>query len=311
MTEKSNRNGFESRARSKKEVCAIITTYEPEASLRSLIAAAIQQVDRVFLINDSGSCEARKALDKEFADVSELEIHHMPVNSGIAAALNCGLRAARSRQYEKALLLDDDTRISAHLVDTLVQAWERLEKERRNPGVIGVSRSEVLLPANKPDDKKPETGWRPARGVITAGSIVDVEFADGIGGFREEFIIDAVDYEFCARVRRAGLLVARLTKPLIEQPVGNKTTTALAGFRFSTTNHSPLRRYYMYRNNVIFAKEQFFNDPMLSMAILWFLVKTVCLVVCFETQRPRKIKAVFFGVLDGIRSQTGHARRRF
>ncbi len=311
MTEISNKNGFESRARFKKEVCAIITTYEPEANLRSLVAASIQQVDRVFLINDSGSSDARKALDKEFADVSELEIHHMPVNSGIAAALNRGLDAARSRHYKKALLLDDDTRIAARLVEKLVHTWGELDNERRNPGVIGVSRAEVLLPANELDIESTECGWRPVRGVITAGSIVDVEIAGRVGGFREEFIIDAVDYEFCARVRRAGLLVAKLSEPLIEQPVGEKKTSRIAGLKFSTTNHSPLRRYYMYRNNLIFAKEQFFPDPMLSIAILWFLAKALCLVVSFETQRPRKLKAMFYGVLDGIRSRVGLVQRNF
>lgn len=235
----------------------------------------------------------------------------MPVNSGIAAALNRGLDAARTRQYKKALLLDDDTQIAPRLVAALVHAWERLEHEGRNPGVLGVSRAAVLLPASEPGGGSIEFGWHTARGVITAGSIVDVDSASRVGGFREEFIIDAVDYEFCARVRKSGLLVARLTEPLIEQPVGEKKTVRFAGLSFSTTNHSPLRRYYMYRNNLIFAKEQFFKDPLLSMAILWFLTKTVFLVVCFEIQRPRKMKAMFWGVLDGIRRRMGHARQSF
>jgi len=292
-------------------ICAIITTYEPAANLRNLIAAVIRQVDCVFLIDDSGSSEVRKTLDINFADVNALEIHHMPINSGIAAALNRGLAAANCRGYKKALLLDDDTQVAPHLVITLAHAWELLEGEGRKPGVIGVPRAEALLPASASGDEKKPPVLRAVRTVITAGSFVDVDIVKQVGGFREEFIIDAVDYEFCARVRQGGRLVTRLSEAMIVQPVGAMKTVKLAGLKFSTTNHSPLRRYYMYRNNLVFAMEQLFKDPLLSMAIVWFLTKTVFLVACIETQRARKIKAMFCGLRDGIQRRMGHAQRIF
>lgn len=311
VTDISRTSASDSGVRADSDICAIITTYEPAANLRSLIAAAIRQVGCVFLINDSGSPDVQKALDTEFAGLSGLQIHHMPTNSGIAAALNRGLDAAKSRGYKKALLLDDDTRIGQHLVLKLIEAWERLEREGYEPGVIGVSRAAVLPPPGVPADEEKAAGWLPVRGVITAGSIVDIKSAGRVGAFREEFVIDAVDYEFCARLRQNGLLVARLSDALIEQPVGESKTVRIAGLKFSTTNHSPLRRYYMYRNNLIFAKEQLFKDPLLSLAIFWFLTKTLLLVVCFETQRPRKIKAILRGVLDGFNRRMGHASRAF
>ncbi len=64
----------------------------------------------------------------------------------------------------------------------------------------------------------------------------------------------------------------------------------------------------MYRNNLVFATEQLFKDPLLSMAIVWFLTKTVFLVACFETQRAKKIKAMFRGIRDGILRRMGHAQ---
>lgn len=291
--------------------CAIITTYEPATNLRNLITAAIRQVDCVFLIDDSGSSEVQKTLDTNFADTNGLEIHHMPKNSGIAAALNLGLAVANRRGYKKALLLDDDTQVAPHLVITLSHAWEMLERQGRKPGAIGVSRAKILPPAIGSGDEKKPPVLRAVRTVITAGSFVDIDLAKQIGGFREEFIIDAVDYEFCARLRQGGRLVARLSESMIVQPVGMMKTVELAGLKFSTTNHSPLRRYYMYRNNLVFAMEQFFKDPLLSIALVWFLIKTVFLVACLETQRARKINAMFRGVLDGIQRRLGHAQRSF
>lgn len=309
LTEISRTSALESGPQVDGGVCAIITTYEPAANLRNLISATIRQVDCVFLIDDSGSSEIRKTLDINFADLTGLEIHHMPANSGIAAALNRGLAAAKYRGYKKALLLDDDTQIAPQLVITLAHAWEVLERDGRKPGVIGVSRAKTLPAETESGDEKKPPVSRAVRTVITAGSFVDVDLAKQVGGFREEFIIDVVDYEFCARIRQAGCLVARLSESLIVQPVGVMKTVKLVGLQFSTTNHSPLRRYYMYRNNLVFATEQFFKDPLLSIALVWFLIKTVFLVACFETQRVRKINAMFRGVLDGIQRRLGHVQR--
>jgi len=306
LAERTNSDALQSDSQANPSVCVIITTYEPADNLGSLISATILQVGRVFLINDSGSPQIRDRLDVEFSKVPNLVIHHMASNCGIAAALNCGLEAASSLGFSKAVLLDDDTRITSDLVASLLRFWLQLEVEGQQPGVVGVSRSEVPLNPGGDGEIRDELEWHRVRDVITAGSMVDIECARDLGGFREEFIIDAVDHEFCARVRQRGLLVAKLAKPLIEQPVGCVRTVTVAGVNFSTTNHSPTRRYYMYRNNLVFAREQLFDDPLLSMAIIWFLFKTMFLIVCMEDQRREKLAAIFRGILDGVRRRGGH-----
>ena len=311
MTNITNTVAEDSRGRTGYSVCAIITTYAPDEKLHQLVADAAGQVDRVFLIDDSGSRDVRNSLDKELCSIKKLTMHHMTVNSGIAAALNCGLKAASSEGYEKALLLDDDTRIAPSLVRNLERAWRQMECNGHNPGVIGVSRSDDFKKVSRKREATNGIRWHPVRGVVTAGSMVDIGITCETGGFREEFIIDAVDYDYCSRLRRNGMLVARLDEALMVQPVGETKTIKVLGLGISTTNHSPLRRYYMFRNNVVLATEQFRYDPLLSIAIVWFLVKTLAKVICMEKHRTRKLKAMVHGTLDGVRRRMGHAQLCF
>ena len=299
----------ERRSNPNSSVCAIITTFDPDPGLPDLVAEIAQQVRSVYLVNDSGSRDVRASLDSAFSGEPGLRVLHMEKNSGVAAALNRGIHEAAAAGFSKAILLDDDTSVSERIVEDVMLVWGCLEGAGWRPGVIGVSRKDRHSPAFDKAAEVPRKTWWSVRGVITAGSFIDIRSAIAVGGFREEFFIDAVDYEFCERIRRRGLLVARLSSKLITHSVGHAEARKLFGVRFRSTNHSPLRRYYMYRNNAVFAKEQLTRDPLLSLAIVWFLVKTALLIAFVETERPRKCKACLIGLIDGLRGQKGRAER--
>ena len=55
LTNITNTVTEDSEGRTGYSVCAVITTYAPDENLHRLVADAAGQVDRVFLIDDSGS----------------------------------------------------------------------------------------------------------------------------------------------------------------------------------------------------------------------------------------------------------------
>ena len=78
-----------------------------------------------------------------------------------------------------------------------------------------------------------------------------------IGAFREEFFIDSVDYDYCLRARSRGFRVIKLCRVGMIHSLGEAEQNDIGPLKVYTTNHNPMRRYYMFRNSTVLAREYF------------------------------------------------------
>jgi rhamnosyltransferase len=233
-----------------RRVVAVVTAFRPTDDLVSNVAELSKQVDAVVVVDDgSGPCFDRVLTALESDVVSTVRLSQ---NEGIAAALNAGVAAANPSSEDLLVTFDQDSRVPARFVTSLVQRWDDAASAGRRVGCVAPERFAGELQA---------TG-ESARGPIQSGSLYSGEVLSRAGGFREDFFIDLVDTEYFLRLRSLGLEV--LAAPGLDLPhnLGRTYPIALFGvpLRFrgralTTSLSTPFRYFYRARNRVVLERE--------------------------------------------------------
>jgi rhamnosyltransferase len=281
-------------------LCAIITTYRPGAALMQCVQSIRQQVNAILIIDDGDSQDNVAKLHAWFGGMEAVTILHQPKNLGIAAALNRGVKEAAKRGYHWMLLLDDDTIPNSDMVSRLCWHLSQLQSQERI-GCLGMSWHHEKMPAA--NDCPPL--WREKRGIITSGSLFSLAAFEAVGGFREEFFIDCVDYDFCLRLRARGYRVIKILECGFQHSLGVSKQHRLLGLTIYTYSHDPQRLYYLFRNSVVLALEHVFADPLYSCAVVKGLAGKLLEQMFWEPQKMRRFKALFSGICDGLRHRLG------
>jgi rhamnosyltransferase len=141
--------------------------------------------------------------------------------------------------------------------------------------------------------------------VLSSGSLYDLNTFDVVGRFREDFFIDYVDSEYCIRLLDMGFKIRVACEARLGHSLGKRRVVQVGLLKFFPTFHSPIRWYYISRNRI----------PMLRMYALKFpywlsfeIVSSVYIflrMMLFEDQRLLKLKAIFYGTLDGLCRRMG------
>ncbi len=280
-------------------ICAVVVTYHPDSNLLSRVERVVEQVAQVLIV-DNGSSELCVGRIRELADKLNVHLILNKCNGGVAQALNEGARWADEQGYRWVLTLDQDTVVADDIVETLSAVYEEFaDKERL--ALIGSNYRDpisggLFLPLSCDD----HCSWQEVKTAITSGSIISLSIYHAIGPFREEFFIDCVDCEYCLRARSLGFNVIMARKPLLQHTIGATTMHKLPWKMTGTTNHSPVRRYYMTRNQLVLAREYLRREPVWTLSTLYRHLKSTISMCLFEKDILRKLKYTAIGVLDGL-----------
>ena len=288
------------------DICAVITTFRPDASISECLNSIHSQVGFSVIVDDSGEQSVRLQLQTWLRKRSDVLVHHQTHNSGIACALNTGVKIAISRGFRWVLTLDDDSVAAPRMVASLITALRRIP-ESVTVGVVGMDWTYRSAGRSLPETVIP--AWSEKRGIITSGSMFSVEHFAQIGGFREDFFIDAVDYDFCLRARKQGLAVIKVNQIGFTHTLGEPIYRQFLGAKIVSSNHSPIRLYYFFRNSTVLAAEYLCSDPLYALAVLRWYVQISFKVLLFEEDRYHKFKAIARGLWHGLFRRLGSAAR--
>ena len=281
------------------KVAAVVTTFKPDASLLVNLQRIAHQVSMVVVVDDSG----RPASPTSFASsgLDNVVLLKNQANLGIAAALNRGVSRAADAGCEWILTLDDDTLVTENYVD---EVFDFIEK-RTLPllGMVACSRATRRV-------DRGEEEYATKRTLITSGCIFAVATHRAVGGFDEDFFIDLVDFDFCTRLRKAGLAVVLLNKVRLLHKVGNSRKIELLGRSVVVYNHAPFRLYYQMRNVWFFAKKHFSYDLALCLYLLLDCIRLPVKALLFEDRKVDRLRYLLLGLFDGIRGRAGRLRLR-
>ncbi len=281
-------------------VAAIVLSHDPDTGLLERLRGVRQQVDQLFIV-DNASNEQNLVTVREAASALCATLIENRENTGVAAGFNQGAAAALQSGCDFVLLLDQDTLASPRMVSRLLGLF----MEQTGSGV-------AVLAANYTDTGQ-RTAYRPeaARPVsesavaISSGSLIPASAYADLGGMDEQLFIDDVDHDFCLRARSRGYRVLVTAEPLMRHQVGKQRIHRILGMSFSTSAHSPLRRYYMARNRIILVRRYFTRFPAWILTMLLRQTAEITATLVLEAGRARKLRALFLGIKHGLDGRTG------
>lgn len=225
-------------------VDAVVTVFDADADLQVHVDAVLPQVRRVVVVDD-GSRRPPSLRPDDRVEVLTLE--H---NSGIAQALNVGIRACLDAGADAVLTLDQDTAVPDGAVSRLVRVIEQHADRVAFAAPEKFAEVSQVWRRESPDVLL-------TRHTIQSAMLVPRATFDRVGLLRDDLFIDLVDTEFELRCHAAGLdgLAApglavghRLGRRYERGPLGR---LGLPGFPPQVTLSTPFRYYYRVRNRIV------------------------------------------------------------
>ncbi len=114
---------------SKKNICGIITLYNPPASYLDNINTYINYLDILYLVDNTPIIN-HKDHDSLLRRFPEIEILSFGKNIGIAAALNLGIKEGLKNNYSWLLTMDQDSSFDEGEIQTDLDVLTHETKEK-------------------------------------------------------------------------------------------------------------------------------------------------------------------------------------
>lgn len=287
------------------DILAVIVTYFPDRGFPGRLDAILRQFDRVVIVDNASAGESLAMLKGLCGARDRLSIIWNDGNTGVAHALNQGCHYALEQQYRWAVTFDQDTVVDACYLKCMIDAGSQLNDA--GVGVIGCNYYEPNM-GRTADRNSTAPGLEERAVVITSGSLLSLRAYQQVGGFRDDFFIDAVDEEYCLRCSAEGFRNFFVFKPLMVHSIGNRMDHFLFGCRalkFVLHHHPSWRIYYFVRNNLILYGTYLFRRPSWVVPVAGARSIQVILILLFEENRLEKLRYVLWGVQDSITGNRG------
>ena len=289
-------------------VVAVVAAYRPDPSLTGTVRTLLEQVSHVVVVDD-GSPAGSEPVLAAVADAGATVVRQ-PENTGIAAALNTGVAAARARwNPDFFLTLDQDSQPTDEYVRRGLASFDQATSDGIAVGfVTAASYSGHPIPVLPGHGGGVVHAFDP----MQSGFLIPRSTVEKIGPFEEDLFIDGVDSEFTMRTRTAGLAVLVGPGCDIAHDLGQRRPGLLfgrpvkvLGRDMSYNYHSPSRVYYIARNGTVLTRRYLLKDPRWVLRRLIEEFKAHLLRFAFSPGRASLVKAAAAGFRDALRGTTG------
>jgi rhamnosyltransferase len=284
-----------------KRIYAIVVIYNPDVGQLKLSLDILKQdVSRVIVCNNS-------SYEIDLGDPS-FTILNFGENLGIAKAQSIGMKLAFDDGADFILQMDQDSIPEPNMVSKLESAFNRLRDNGIMVGLIGpVDYDRDTMTSNKPRINRGkvlaiDSNLIAVDSTLSSGSLIPRDAYELVGGMSDDLFIDAVDFDYCWRLKQKGFTVIRcLNAHLLHRlGEGSKLLFGLVSVRVP----SPIRHYYTFRNVIYLIGKK--HPPLywkLSNAVK-LVLKYVCYRFLFEDGSVR-LKYMKLGIKDGVTGRLG------
>jgi rhamnosyltransferase len=282
-------------------VCAVIITFRPVAEHLENAIKARPQVRKLVVV-DNGSSELALAPFRAARQQADFHLIENGENLGIAAALNAGIRWAKAQGCDWVLLFDQDSTVTDGLVDTMFAAYDA-DPDREKIGTV-VPLYIDRFSGNEMPVERSRQGQ--ILTVSTSSSLIPQSVFENCGYFREDFVIDQIDYEFCLRIVAAGYRIVQCQDATLLHSLGERREYGVGGKHLLTsTHHNARRRYYIMRNRVVLLRIYWRKFPSYCFNLFTLTWKDTIKILMVEKEKGEKLKNTFKGLVDGILGRMG------
>ena len=270
-----------------------VLAYHPDVTILRNIAALLEQVDAVYVVNNSPGEAATQVL-APLVSVSDVEVIELEGNLGVGGGFNAGIRRALNADAEYVWIFDQDSTVAPRMLRALLS---HVDDYGVHTGIVGPALRAAETGRVYPADSG--VGAARRHTLISSGSLFSRELLEDIGLHDEWMFVDYVDHDICLRACAAGYTNLKVFDTVLDHRFGDSEPARLLGRNVYLANYSPLRLYYQSRNRVVllrrFGPRGWFGED------CWFTLKAWTKIVLFETQRGSKTAAALRGLWDGLR----------
>ncbi|MCU7618683.1 glycosyltransferase [Chryseobacterium sp. PBS4-4] len=277
-------------------LCTIIILYHPdkETLLKSLPVFNTDTEAIIVWRNSFISDECQKIIN----NFNKIIIAGDCKNVGIATAINQSIIIAEKNGYSHILTMDQDS----YFDEGMLQKYKTkiVENESDNIGVYGINplqSGKSLYPVSSEILDVSDT--------ITSGSVFKISNFSKTNCFRDDLFIDAVDYEYCYRIKKLNnLKTIVFSDVLLNHVVGYIQKTK---FGFSINNYSPFRTYFIIRNQLKIWKmyPTLFSTQYKITFLKDHLIFRIIKIIIAENEKAIKLKAIFIGFFHFLVGRSG------
>lgn len=286
-------------------VCGVVSAFNPGTENVANVSWLMRYVEHVVVVDDGSPCDVSGALEE--MERAGAVVVTLATNSGIARALNVGIREAIERwDPEWIVTMDQDSRFTGDYVASALATAQA----SRTPETVGMvcaeSHNHIPLPTWG-SQEEPQI-FDP----MTSGTLVRTSTFNDVGFFDEGFFIDCVDSEFNARLRERGLRALAGRGCNLEHSLGNARPMKILGWHARLGSkklfiyyHAPFRVYYITRNSLILARRYALKQPTWVLRRIYMEIQSHVVRFGFGPNRKKHLLAATAGVRDALRQKMG------
>lgn len=295
-------------------IAAIVVGFFPDLpTLDNLLLRLLQQVDLLVFV-DNGAGE--NFLRDHPAERAQVSYQDLGGNKGLGYALNVGFELAIKHGCDYVATFDQDSNPPESMLAGLLAVHQKLDAQGVNCAAVGPvffdyrEGKKVSFPFYKEINRHicvvPEAQTQAdvveVDVLITSGMLIkSAVWAAGVK-YDAGLFVDYTDTDWCFRARAAGYSLYAS----FEQEMGHALSEApplrLLGLNFFT--YSPLRRYYYFRNTVLFVRQSYVSTTWRRRLVTGILVRFLVSLISDE-KKIASLRMMSRGIKDGIKRNDG------
>ena len=235
--------------------------YNPTKDINDNINSYINGIDKLYVV-DNSSIDNKSLLNKN------KKIVYIPnfENLGIATALNIGAKRAIEDGYDFLLTMDQDSCFNDNDIIKMIDMIEKYPEDKEIENQFGSNISQIGLfsPLHVVNNDfnimgEPHSKYDSPLNVMTSGNIINLKIYQEMNGFKDDFFIDCVDFEYCMHLKKKCYNIIRNNSIILNHKLGNYITKKVFKKKYSTFEHNHIRRYYIVRNRHYLC-DMYWND---------------------------------------------------
>jgi rhamnosyltransferase len=276
-------------------IAGTVVLYNPPDEVISNIKTYLPYIEKLFAVDNS---ETKNPAVLEFLKTDPKIVYiDNGGNKGIAFALNVAADRAAEDRFDFLLTMDQDSSFDPEHIS---QFTGRVLQQQ------DIARLGILSPYHESKaDREKQKEFKEFSTTMTSGNLLSLHAYKDAGKFNEAYFIDYVDHEYCFRLRKKGYSIIQANRITINHKLGQIRQKKFLGIKLSSSNHSPLRRYYMMRNRLDFIKRYMWFDPKFCFRSIFAIAEETAKVILLEEHKGQKIKMSFAGFFDFVRGKFG------
>jgi rhamnosyltransferase len=274
-------------------VLALIVSFNGVEELRKTVTALIDQVEKIVVLDNGSDIETLKCIAELEAEFG-ISACYLGANFGIGAALNHGIAIAKAENFHWILSMDQDSVATPQMISRMLIVGKKYEDAAAVCPSVMLGKTDKIFPGDVVVDC-----------AITSGNLVPMSILADIGGYNESYFIDSVDFEFSLRLRNAGYKIIKCGESGLQHKLGFVVNVDIMGYEYSYTLHSPLRRYYIYRNHMYLLSGFLLKNPVFITKKTIMLLLNFVEILIFDPERKENCKMITRGLLDYFHGKNG------